>query len=132
MTLATGLCLGTAIGVIGDMRRIINEANIENSNIKNGLSQRATIVLGSWFVTTAMASAALVFRHPVFKIGAVASLAIPIAVMVSLKNQVRNNGTAFKGDTHAKLTRAVEYVFIVALPAIAALSLAIAMDSFER
>ncbi len=132
MALAAGLCLGTALGVIGDMRNIIKEANIDNSNVKNGLSQRATIVLGSWLVTSAVAFAGLAFRHPVFKLGAVASSAIPIAVMVSLKGEVQKNLAAFQGGTPAKLTRAVVNVFVLAIPALVALSLAFAMDSFER
>lgn len=132
MTLAAGLCLGVTVGVIGDMRRIINEANIDNSSVKKGLSQRATIVLGSWIVTPVLAFAALAFRHPVFKIGAVVISGLPMAVMFSLKGEVQKNAAAFEGDTQAKLTRAVEHVFLVAIPAIAALTFAFAIDSLER
>jgi hypothetical protein len=132
MALATGLCLGVAICAIGDMRRIINESNMNDADVKKGLSQRASIVLGSWIVTSAVAFAGLAFRHPVFKIGAVASSAIPIAVMVSLKGGVQKNSATFQGDTQAKLTRAVVDVFVLAIPALVALSLAFAMDSLER
>lgn len=132
MTLAAGLGFGIAIGVIGDMRRIINEANIDNANVKNGLNQRATIVLATWIVTPVLAFAGLAFRHPVFKIGAVASSALPIAVMVSLKGEVQKNLALFQGDTQAKLTRAVVNVFALAIPALVALSLAFAMDSLDR
>src|SRR5579863_5189558 len=123
MSFVAGLSLGIAIAVISDMRRNINEANTRDlgGDVKKGLSQRASIVVGSWLVTSVVAFAALAFRHFVFKIAAISSAGLSIAVMLSLKGEVQKNSTAFQGDTHAKLTKAVEHVFTIAIPALVAL-----------
>jgi hypothetical protein len=139
IALATGVSIGGAFTAIGDLERTINDIYKSNTDVQKGILDRVKIVFTAWSVTLVMASAGLCFRHSGFGISAVvssglgilavASSGVAIAVMLNIKWEVQKSSSSFKGDTQAKLARAVKRVFEIAIPAIATLTLTLVLDS---
>jgi hypothetical protein len=132
MALAAGVSIGVTIGIIGDLRRIIIDEKTCNSDVKKGLVQRVNIVFATWCTTPVLAFAGLAFRQPVFGILAFASSGVSFAVMLSLKGEVQKNSKSFHVDTQTKLAKAVEYVFLTAIPAIGALAYTLVVATLEH
>jgi hypothetical protein len=131
IALLTGLAIGGTFSAIDDLKRIINDINMDDSGIKKGVLDRVKIVFTACSATASLATFGLMSRHPGFGISAVASLGVSIVVMLNIKWDLQKKSSSFQADTQAKLARAVKSFFEITIPAIALLTFTFLLDSLD-
>ena len=131
-SLLTGLAIGGTLCAIGDLKSAINNISMDDPAIepvKKGILDRVKIIFTAWSATSVLAAIGLMSRHPGFGISAVAS---SVVVMLNIKWEVQNGFFSSQSGTSAKLAGVVKMFFIIAIPAIALLTLTLLRDSLDQ
>lgn len=127
MALAVGAGMGITACLIGDIRRINNEA--PDYSLKNGINERTTRVFNIWGATSLLAYAGLLFSHRNFVILTVAG-SIHSWIFLRSINKALSHRT-FQGDTQEKLVGAVNRALQILVPTAAALTCLLLARSSE-
>lgn len=108
--LLSGLGIGMGLWVIDEIRKINDENQSNNPEVKNLIASRVTLLRKTWYASAALAYCGLAVPHLGFVIATAVSLGLSLAVLVSIREKAWNSAHKFFDDNmHQKLLDAINY-----------------------